>query len=353
MLIPESDNAELSRTVAGTATLKLARMRESELFCTPIEERFERITRLARLALRVTAAAVTLINDEKQWFKSVSGWNISELPLDRSLCRLLLERGQTTVVEDAARDPATKDHPLVSGSPGFRFYAAQPLRDADGATVGTFCIFDRQPRHFSAAERQAFADLATLAQRELYADQLTNAHSKLVSKLGVARREAMMDPLTRLWNRRGAQVMLKAACEEGDADNLPLAIALLDLDDFKRINDTYGHQVGDDVLRRSAARLIGVVRSGDLVCRIGGDEFMIVMSGADGKTAAEVAERARTSMTDSALATRQGGIRITVSIGYTVRQPKEPFTFERLLERADRGLLKSKAAGRDTVRCAD
>ena len=120
-----------------------------------------------------------------------------------------------------------------------------------------------------------------MSQRELLSDHITDAHSALTSKLSVARREAMMDPLTRLWNRRGASVLLKSAFEGADHRNSPMTIALLDLDNFKRINDSYGHQIGDEVLRKVASRLIGAVRNNDVVCRIGGDEFVILMCDTD------------------------------------------------------------------------
>jgi hypothetical protein len=78
---PKTDDLPLTKTIASTATIKLARIPESSYFYTPIEERFERLTRLARRALNVPVAAVTLLNAEKQWFKSINGWIKNEIPL--------------------------------------------------------------------------------------------------------------------------------------------------------------------------------------------------------------------------------------------------------------------------------
>src|SRR6185436_12349168 len=125
-----------------------------------------------------------------------------------------------------------------------------------------------KPREFTAADRQALADLAAMTQREMVSDRLSDAHAALTAKLSVARREAMMDPLTRLWNRRGASVLLKSSFATADQRGTPLTLALLDLDNFKRINDSYGHQIGDEVLRKVASRLISAVRGKDMVCRI-------------------------------------------------------------------------------------
>src|SRR5690606_7317908 len=123
-----------------------------------------------------------------------------------------------------------------------------------------------------------------------------------------ARREALMDPLTHLWNRRGASVLLKSAFAKADQQSAPLAIALLDLDNFKRINDTYGHHSGDEVLRRIASRLLSAVRGEDSICRVGGDEFLVLMNDTDAAVATRVAERIRRAITDTAIPTRDGAM---------------------------------------------
>jgi two-component system, cell cycle response regulator len=192
-------------------------------------------------------------------------------------------------------------------------------------------------------------DLAAMAQRELLSDQWRNAHAALTSKLGMARREALMDPLTHLWNRRGASVILKGAISSADERDGPLTLALLDLDNFKRINDTFGHQTGDEVLRRIASRLLSAVRGDDAICRMGGDEFLVLMADTDAAVAARVAERIRGAINDTPIQTREGTLTMSVSVGYTVRAPRDATAIENLLERADSALMKSKAAGRNRV----
>ena len=203
----KSEDLPLTKTIASTATLKIANIHSLDLFYTPIEERFERLTRLARRALQVPVAAISLLNEDKQWFKSAAGWGISELPRDHAICKQTVEANQILVIGDTLQDPRVANMPIVALGPRFRAYAGHPLTDEHGNCVGTFCVFDLKPREFTAADRQTLIDLAALAQRELNSDQLTNAHAALTSKLGLARREALMDPLTHLWNRRGASVM--------------------------------------------------------------------------------------------------------------------------------------------------
>nr|MBO2512672.1 GGDEF domain-containing protein [Gammaproteobacteria bacterium] len=336
----------LSRTIASTATMRLVHPPMLDLLYTPLEERFERITRIARRALDVPVAAITLLSAEKQWFKSVAGWAVSELPADLSLCRLTLEDGGTVIIPDTRNDPRTSGHPLVVSRPKFRFYAGHALADGTGISAGTFCVFDLRPRRFTEADLACFRDLAALAARELADEHLRGAHAALTAKLGLARRQAMMDSLTRLWNRHGAMTLLQAALEHADRTRTPIGIALLDLDNFKYINDTFGHQTGDEVLRRIGERLVASVRGSDIVARLGGDEFLVIVDSADEATTSSIIQRALDALARSPLTTRDGPIRVAASAGHTVRKPGERASIEDLLERADRQLLESKSAGR-------
>lgn len=342
----------LSKTIASTATIQLANIHSVDLFYTPIEERFERLTRIARRALHAPVAAISALNDDKQWFKSSAGWGISELPRTQSICHVTAEANALVTIADTLEDPRTATLPIVTEAPRFRSYAGYPLSDEHGSVVGTFCVLDLKPRTFTLADRQCVLDLAATAQRELLSDQWRSAHASLTSKLGMARREALMDPLTHLWNRRGASVILKAALSSADERGAPLTLALLDLDNFKRINDTFGHPTGDEVLRRIAGRLLSTVRNDDAICRIGGDEFLVLMADTDAPVAARVAERIRRAVNDTPIQTREGALTMSVSVGYTVRPPRDATASEGLLERADGALMKSKAAGRNRVHMA-
>src|SRR5690606_13230086 len=139
------DETKLTRTIASTATIKLVNLPNAELVHTPLEERFERLTRLARRTLNVPVAGVMLRNGDKQWFKSIAGWNVAELPAHLTLCDWTLEERKLHVVPDMAVDPRTAKHPYVTGSPMLRFYAGFPLYDRNAAPTGSFCVFDTQP----------------------------------------------------------------------------------------------------------------------------------------------------------------------------------------------------------------
>ncbi len=349
MTRPDDEDTALSRTVASTATLKLARLHTIDPFYTPLEERFERITRLARQALKVPIAAITVVQDDRQWFKSVAGLDVSELPLDKSLCTEVLKEGRLVVVPDTLHDLYLMSNPLVCGGPRIRFYAGAPIRNASGRTIGTFCAMDTKPRSPDDDFRTMLSDLADMAQRELFSLELRNAQAALVSKLGKARRQAMFDPLTRVWNRRGGTELLASALEEAMRFNHTLGICLADIDNFKQVNDQFGHQVGDQVLKRAAAAIVASVRPQDIVCRYGGEEFLVIVHDVDEKGLTAIGERICMGIRRLAMSLEGKPLPATISVGAALRAYDQAATADELIARADRALYASKRAGRDRV----
>ncbi len=161
---------------------------------------------------------------------------------------------------------------------------------------------------------------------------------------------ALTDELTGLYNRRYLFAHLDELIGRVNRDGVGAALLLFDIDHFKQVNDSYGHAAGDDVLREVAARTLNTVRSVDLVARIGGEEFVVVMPETGPAIAAAVAERLRLAVAASPFVGRAGGpsLRITISIGATVATAGGEDR-DRLLKRADDALYQAKAAGRDRV----
>jgi diguanylate cyclase (GGDEF)-like protein len=348
--MPTSDEeTALSRTVASTATLRLASLHSLDPFYTPLEERFERITRLARRALDVPIAAITVVQDGRQWFKSVSGWHVTELPMNKSLCAEVLREGKQMIVPDTLDDLYMMSNPMVCGKPKIRFYAGFPLLDPEQNTIGTFCVMDVKPRKPDRDFGTTLADLGDMAQRELFTVELSNAHSALVAKLGKARRQAMFDPLTRLWNRRGATDLLNAALKEAVKHDHSVGICLADIDNFKKVNDQFGHQIGDQVLRRVATSIVASVRPQDIVCRYGGEEFLVIVHDIDEPGCAAIGERICSGARELPIQTRDGSVATTISVGVAMRNSGDPLSSEHLIARADAALYESKRHGRDRV----
>ena len=146
---------------------RLAAVRGLGVLDTPAEERFDRITRLAQRLFGVQSALVTVVDDNRQWFKSRQGLATEETPRSWAFCDRAIRSPETMVVPDAQADERFQANPLVTGDPNIRFYAGKPLEVPGGHRVGTLCILDNSPREFNEAERETLEDLAAAAQKEL------------------------------------------------------------------------------------------------------------------------------------------------------------------------------------------
>ncbi len=142
-------------------------LRALEVLDTLPEERYDRLTRIARQMFKTSITLVSLVDAERQWFKSRQGLDATETPRDISFCGHAILENRVFHIPDATEDPRFADNPLVAGAPHIRLYAGAPLSTADGYRVGTLCIIDSQPRRLTTEELQALRDLADCVEMEL------------------------------------------------------------------------------------------------------------------------------------------------------------------------------------------
>jgi len=159
--------------------VRLATLHNMGLLDTSPEERFDRLTRLAQHLLNVPIALVSLVDSNRQWFKSCQGLDASETSRSISFCGHAILEDQVFVIPDALRDPRFEDNPLVTGAPHIRFYAGQPLRADNGSRVGTLCVIDSKPHQLTKIERDCLRDLAILVEGELNNLELRRAVNAL------------------------------------------------------------------------------------------------------------------------------------------------------------------------------
>ncbi len=197
---------------------------------------------------------------------------------------------------------------------------SEPVRGADGEIEGMVEVFIDRTEHAACLER---------------VEELT--------------RETLHDPLTGVGNRRYAEITLNSRFDEAHRYGWPFGVLFVDIDHFKRVNDTLGHEVGDEVLRMVAATLASNLRSFDFVGRWGGEEFLVVMPNVDSlETVSLLAERFRKLIAASSSPLIGGGsLSVTVSIGATMVRTEE--NLDDLLRRVDDLMYASKQAGRDCV----
>jgi diguanylate cyclase (GGDEF)-like protein/PAS domain S-box-containing protein len=160
--------------------------------------------------------------------------------------------------------------------------------------------------------------------------------------------QATHDALTGVFNRRHVEDVLGKELERAERHGRPLAVAILDADHFKRINDTHGHQTGDEVLRAISQRCQSTLRSNDVLGRYGGEEFVIVFPETKLDEAGAVAERVRSAVADSPIKVGDHALVVTVSIGLAAHAPGHDL--DKLLQRADAALYNAKQDGRNLVR---
>lgn len=143
---------------------------ETGLLACGSEARFDRITRLARQAFSVPVALISLIDNDRQWFKSNQGLEATETPREVSFCGHAILRDDPLVIEDTHTDARFADNPLVAGGPGIRFYAGVPLHAVSGHRIGTLCLIDTEPRAFDAGQVAVLQDLAATVETLIKAD---------------------------------------------------------------------------------------------------------------------------------------------------------------------------------------
>lgn len=153
--------------VVKTDESRVCALQAFDILDTEPEEAFDRITRLARTVLKVPVVLVSLIDRDRQWFKSRQGLDATETPRDISFCSRAIEQDAPLIVPDARLDARFADNPFVTGDFGLRFYAGAQLIDRGGYKLGTLCCIDRKPREMSVDEVAILQDLARLVMDEL------------------------------------------------------------------------------------------------------------------------------------------------------------------------------------------
>jgi diguanylate cyclase (GGDEF)-like protein/PAS domain S-box-containing protein len=180
---------------------------------------------------------------------------------------------------------------------------------------------------------------------EVFSDNTPRVKAK--QTIEELQRMALLDTLTQVGNRRFAEMNLTARLGEQDRYGWTFGILFIDIDHFKKINDRYGHEVGDEILRMTAKTLTNSVRSFDLVTRWGGEEFLVIIANVDGDRLHIVAEKLRAMMERSSISHDYEAIKTTISIGATVAQPGD--SVDSLVRRADKLMYESKLSGRNHV----
>jgi len=264
------------------------------------------------------------------------------LPADETICRQVLASGMPLFLADLDGNPEFADHFLVR-SQGMRVYAGIPVRS--GEVVSGVLAFLRRlplPRGFEQAD---------IAYMELVAGWLGHHLYQARQRIQLER-HALTDALTGLLNRRAAESRLHEELARARRHNEGFAVALVDIDHFKRVNDRYGHAVGDQVLKVVARRLEAGLREDDWLARWGGEEFLLFLRNADQQEAAYVMQRLMGHVKAQPIATEAGNVALTLSAGIGL-PARDDTDYHAAVELADSCLYQAKSNGRDRVEIQD
>ena len=318
---------------------RLAALRSYEILDTEPEKSFDDLTSLASHVCETPIALISLVDSDRQWFKSRVGLDIDETARDISFCTHAIRQNQLFMVNDAAHDERFALSELVTQEPKIRFYAAAPIFTSDGRhALGTICVLDRVPRELNSGQQDALQALGRQVQAQLELRLSLNREKQL----------ARIDSLTGVANRRAFYELLQRERSRAQRHARVLTIAYIDLDNFKEVNDRFGHQAGDSVLTTVATVMARSLRLADFIARLGGDEFAIVLADTSAEGARHVITKVH-SLLDEAM--KENGLPITFSIG-VVSFTDALGGVEDMIQKADELMYFVKSHGKSNVKYA-
>ena len=259
--------------------LRLETLRNLKILDTDPEERFDRVTRLAKRIFGTEIALVSLVDGDRQWFKSYQGIEVTETPRDVSFCGHAILDDQVMIVNDTHTDDRFRDNPLVTANPSIRFYAGCPISAPNGSKVGTLCVIDSKPRDIADGDIALLEELGQLVEEELAMAGMMHD-----------------DPVTGLSNSLGfSQIAeyLLAMCKRTES---PATLMLFRVANQNVITGFMGQEEGDRAAIEMTQILMANFRDSDIISRLTHEAFAVLMAGASYENVSVTRERIETAI---------------------------------------------------------
>lgn len=320
----------MGQTLPLDEARRLAALAEYDILDTAPEQPFERIVRLVRMLIGVPVATITFVDTDRQWFKARRGLDVCETSRTLAICDHTIRTDQPLIVPDLRADARFASFLEASDIPPILAYLGIPLVTEEGFAVGTLCAMDFTVRDFSVDDIAVMRELAGV-----------------VLDLLEMRRAAQSDFLTGAMTRRAFVRDVEQEITRYSRHRRPAALVAFDIDHFKRVNDTHGHGGGDKVLQAVGKAGAAALRSGDILARLGGEEFALLLPETTLDKASEVAERLRRAIADLPIPGLPD-LQVTASFGVAALTSNHGFPDEWMAD-ADRALYSAKQDGRNRV----
>jgi diguanylate cyclase (GGDEF)-like protein len=320
---------------------RLAALESFNILDTPAEREYDDIVLLASQICNTPIAVISLIDEDRQWFKARIGLDDEETPRDQAFCaHAILEPRKTMIVTDTTADDRFSDNPLVTSDPSIRFYAGTPLRTHDDMALGTLCVIDRRPRELNDAQIAALEALGRQLSLRLELRRTTEMLRKANEAL---ENLSLTDELTGLYNRRGfflhAEQQLKLYRSRHSERSLWLMVG--DMDGLKHINDTYGHPEGSAAIKKVGEILTQTLRDADIIARPGGDEFAALLPNTMDEVAMKVPARIERNLA-AYNAENNKPYDLGMSIGIVKVDFEDKTTIAEIVKQADGAMYENK-----------
>jgi len=312
------------------------------LLDTAAELRFDRYTNLVSDLFDFPVVLISLVDRDRQWFKSNCGWNQSEVPRDISFCGHALNQHAMLVVPDAQEDPRFAGNPLVTGDPFIRFYAGAVVHGPGGQPLGTLCVIDRKPRHMDDRQCAQLRQFANLVESEI-------AHATDLRMLRESiELSAYYDALTLLPNRRLFVDRLMKLLQLAGAETLQVAVLLFNVSGLRLINQSLGTDAGDALLGQMARRLDDACPIGGSTARLQSDEFVMAFTTRDEEQLSLVTDQIQLALAQPFVIDGQEQY-LRVQMGGSL-YPDQGGTAEVLIEQASAAIRLGDEQPNSTVR---
>ena len=331
---PYRSQGRFAASEAAPEQQRLAALHRYNILDSLPEPQFDRLAALASQFFDMPVALVSFVDQDRQWFKAKVGWDVAETPREVSFCSIAITQDDVMVVADATQDPRVQTLANVTGDPHIRYYAGAPLCTPEGEKLGTFCVLDHRPRQFTAEQADLLESFAAMAMDELNLRRALQSLSTM----------ALHDALTGLPNRAYFRQLLTQACRRADHSGEKVVVGLLDLNQFKAINDTLGHAAGDELLQLVALRLKHATATSDVVARMSGDEFTLLFTDMRAVSDAEMIVKRIQVAFHQPFQVAGRELFVHCSIGLT-SYPDNAQQPEALLSQADAAMYRAKRAG--------